>query len=98
MPPRKLRACVRTWEPRTWEPHRLCLDGALGLSELAAGGLLGQVHRGLLAHGQGAVRADHQDTQADPEHHLWTRQRPRELQALSPSHTARQVMLTKPPR
>lgn len=61
---------MHTWTLRTWEPSRLCLYDALGLFNPAGRGFLGQVHRGVLAHGQGRVCADHQDTQANPEHQL----------------------------
>lgn len=67
---RRLRAPVRTWEPRTWELGCLYLHCACSRSKPATLSLLCQVHGGLLAHGQGGMRADHQDAQADPEHHL----------------------------
>lgn len=67
---RRLRAPVRTWEPRTWELGCLYLHCACGPLQPATLSLLCQSPWGSLAHGQGSVRADHQDAQADPEHHL----------------------------
>lgn len=61
---------MHTWESCTWESRCLCLYDALSLFKPAGQGFLGQVHRGLFTHGQGGVCADHQDAQANPEHHL----------------------------
>lgn len=57
---------------RTWELGRLRLHRTLSLRKPTTRGFLRQVHvhRGLLARGQGGESADHQDAQADPEHHL----------------------------
>lgn len=57
---------------RTWELGHLRLHRTVRLPKPTAGGFLrrAHVHRGLLAHGQGGESADHQDAQANPEHHL----------------------------
>lgn len=52
----------------TWELGHLRLRRTLSLRKLTARGF--HIHRGLLAPGQGGESADHQDAQADPEHHL----------------------------